>query len=326
VSRTLVELCAGTASVSLRALAGRPVHPLVGYMGSKRRWATQLADLLGYGREVPDRVVLVDAGPWGDVWDVLRVREHRIAVANIFRYRWGDRDPHELWSWLVTLEPSANPAERVAQYLWLQARSAGTIPIWWNSQRSRWESPTGSRTEAAHERGGGGAASRATGREVDRAYEAGGLARRREEEGSRKVALPHQKEGAGDARRQKQKHVRGIQNPATIATRLDALDRLPWERVEVIREDLRSLEPIAGADALFDPPYAGCPRYAAICPRADVLDVARRWGAAGRVIVCEGEPLADLKGWWATRLADREWLTASYPIHVPEQLGLWRAA
>lgn len=351
MSTTLVELCAGTAAVSLRALAGRPVQPLTGYMGGKRRWASQLAELLGYGDRVPDRVVLVDAGPWGDVWQVLREREHRIRVANIFRYRWGDSDPHELWASLVTVEPPPDPAERVAQYLWLQARSAGTIPIWWSAERGRWESPTGSRTEAAHERGGApaidrqvgdhrvGRAAEKGGRDLGRAYEAGGLERLRAE-GSRKVALPHQKDGNGSVaaeRRQKQKGVRGIQRPATIAERVDMLDRLPWERVEVFRGDLRTLAPIAGADVYFDPPYAGCPRYAAICPRADVLAVAERHRAAGcRVLVSEGEALP-LEGWFHRRIhaeatsaggggtaarSRAEWLTSSWPIAVPEQLDL----
>ena len=39
-------------------------------MGSKRRWASEIVDLLD--ADHPDRVVLVDAGPWGDVWSVLR--------------------------------------------------------------------------------------------------------------------------------------------------------------------------------------------------------------------------------------------------------------
>jgi hypothetical protein len=335
MTTTLVELCAGTASVSLRVLAGRPMQPLTGYMGSKRRWASQLAHLLT-GGGMPDRVLLVDAGPWGDVWEVLREREHRRAVANVLRHRWGDRDAHELWAWLVTLEPSQNPVDRIAQYLWLQARSAGTIPIWWNAERSRWESPTGSRTETAHERGGAAAHNREVGdHRVGRAagkgsrldgpaYEAGGLARHRAEEGSRKVSKAQPKESVDASRRQKStpNGSRGVQYPATIAHRVDCLDLLPWERVEVIRADLREIDPIPSADVYFDPPYAGCPRYAAVCPRRDVLDVAERWASAGcRVLVSEGEALP-IEGWHHARLADREWLTASWPISLPEQLSL----
>lgn len=328
---TLVELCAGTASVSLRALAGRPLAPLTGYMGSKRRWASILSHTLT-GGGVPERVLLVDAGPWGDVWSVLRHRAARLQVAAVFR-GWTDRDPHDLWASLVLQAPSTDDASRVAQYLWLQARSAGTIPIWWDASRSRWESPTGARTEAAHERGGAPASGN---RQMGRAYEAGGVARKRDEkvgraaekgDGSRRLGRAHQKDGSSPAlKRQKQAGVRGIQHPATIAHRIDCLDRLPWERVEVIRGDLRSVEPIPGAVAYFDPPYLNCPRYAATCPRADVLEVAARWAAAGaRVLVSEGEPLP-LEGWTSRRLADREWLTSSWPIVVPEQLGLFGVA
>lgn len=276
MSGTLVELCCGTAAVSLRALAGRPITTLTGYMGNKRRWSTQLAELLGFGSTVPDRVVLVDAGPWGDVWAVLRDRERRHAVAAVLR-GW-EGDPHRLWQDLVVRPPPADDAQRIAQYLWLQARSAGTIPIWWAPERRRWESPTGSRTEAAHPK------------------ETPASIRKR----APKLAAGGAYAGAGDAtRRQKTTPggCRGIQYPATIARRLEALDRLPWDRVEVIRGDLRDVEPLAGAAVYFDPPYRNCPRYAAVCPRADVLAVAARWQAAGaRVLLSEGEPL-ELAGW-----------------------------
>lgn len=123
---------------------------------------------------------------------------------------------------------------------------------------------------------------------------------------------------------------RGIQYPATIAARVRALDRLPWDRVEVVHGDLRDVAPIAGATVLFDPPYLGAPRYAALCPRADVLAVAERWRSAGcRVAVCEAEVLP-LAGWSASRLpsvrsdqpAPREWLTTSWPVIVDRQLLL----
>src|SRR5262245_35526098 len=143
---TLVELCAGTASVSLWALGRCP--PLCGFMGSKRRWAPALVEAMGCDR--PDRVVLVDAGPWGDVWTQLLNPTIRRAVAGLL-LAWDARRIEDLWTECVSVPPSTDPAQRVAQYLLLQARSAGTIPVWWSG--SRWESPTGSRTEAAHNRG-----------------------------------------------------------------------------------------------------------------------------------------------------------------------------
>jgi len=85
---TLIELCAGTASVSLWAL-GR-CKPLVGYMGSKRADASLLCALLDVDRKAPDRVVLVDAGPWGDTWSTLSTKGGRDHVCRILR-AWDER-------------------------------------------------------------------------------------------------------------------------------------------------------------------------------------------------------------------------------------------
>lgn len=317
--RTLVELCAGTASVSLRALVGRPVTPLTGYMGSKRRWSPLLAEVLGYGTLRPDAVVLVDAGPWGDVWTHLCHREVRRDVVAEF-VGWRDREPHALWAELVGKPPPTDAPARIAQYLWLQARSAGTIPIWWSIDRARWESATGSRTETAQDRGGMAAAKRGAGERADGpAYEAGG---------SRALGATDAAGATAASARGKPTHrgCRGVQYPATLAARVRALDAVPWERVTVIAGDLRSVPPIPGADVYFDPPYLHCPRYAATCPRADVLAVALAWRDAGaRVLVSEAEPLP-LAGFHAEPLTAREWLTGSFPFRLAHQFPLFAEA
>jgi len=315
----LVELCAGTASVSLYAL-GRPgcrPAPLTGYMGSKRRWAADLCRILGVADRQPDRVVLVDAGPWGDVWSSLREPETRRGVAQAFDF-WDRRDLVDLWAWLSSTPPTTtDPVFRVAQFLWLQARSAGTIPVWWSADRGRWESPTGSRTEAAHFRGGSPLVAREKGRASrleGPAYQAEGLERRRATRGG--------------AAAQKGYGCRGIQRPGTIARRIRDLDALAWERLEVVHGDCRSVEPIPDSVVYLDPPYLGCPRYAALLPRSDVLDLARRWAeACARVLVSEAEPL-DLPGWTSRWLSGRkpEALTGSWPFTVEQQLGLFAEA
>lgn len=299
-------------------------------------WASTLADLLGVADVVPDHVLLVDAGPWGETWSLLRDREVRAEVVDIFGRRWRDRGARALWSALVSVPPmQSDPPMRVAQFLWLQARSAGTIPIWWSDERRRWESPTGARTESAHARGGR-AMTEAGGRQDGPAYEAGGMARTRatkvgraaeKGESSRRLGPGHDRETSSAAPRSKPDHpgCRGVQYPATIAHRLATLASLPWDRVEVVHGDVRDVAPIRGACVLFDPPYERCPRYAALCPRPDVLDVAERWASAGaRILVAERVPLP-LDGWSTAQLADGEWLTASFPIVVPNQLGLWSA-
>lgn len=259
-----------------------------------------LVDALDCDR--PDRVVLVDAGPWGDAWNVLRYAHQREAVARVFdAWATANERPNVLWSRLVASPPFEDPVERVAQYLWLQARSAGTIPMWWSPERGRWESPSGSRTESAHARGGVDARGRVT--------------------SERAVGKPDHP-GA-----------RGIQYPGTIAARIRALGQIPWDRVEVFHCDARSVDPIPGATVLMDPPYLGAPRYACLFPRADVLAVARRWHESGcRVAVCEAEPLP-LPGWTPHRLptrrrgeVPREWVTCSWRDHERPQLGLLEAA
>jgi hypothetical protein len=263
-------------------------------MGSKRRWAPMLVPALGVDR--PGRVVLVDAGPWGDVWSVLRVREHRARAAELLE-SWDDEPAPDLWARLVEQPPALDlPWFRAAQFLWLQARSAGTIPVWWSG--TRWESPTGSRTEAAHQRGGAPLVRRCKG--AASAIEAG--------RGGR---------------------CRGIQRPSTIARRIGHIDAIDWSRVEVIHGRAENVEPIRGATVYLDPPYVGAPRYAEAFPRTRVVAVAERWADAGaRVAISEAEPLRELRGWATRRLASRkaEWITASWPIALPEQLDLWRAA
>jgi hypothetical protein len=74
-------------------------------MGSKRRWSTQLCELLGVAAAKPDEVVLVDAGPWGDAWNVLQHAAERRSVATWLR-TWGEQmDGAELWRHLVERAP-----------------------------------------------------------------------------------------------------------------------------------------------------------------------------------------------------------------------------
>lgn len=397
---TLVELCCGTAAVSLRALVGRPVETLVGFMGNKQQWAGEICAALGVLEERPARVVLVDAGPWGDVWSTLQTRTNRHAAAALLR-EWDRGKPGDLWDRLHADAPYDDPIARICQYLWLQGRSAGTVPVWWNGEYrrgptwngkpdgailvagevvGRWESPTGSRTESAHERGGMSLAHREKGsggeikgpgpaleasRKEGRAYQAGALAERRRNHGGprgvaasrskgalyrdRKVEAAHQVDASKNAAADEladagvpgarwKMGCRGIQYPRRIAQRILFLDSLPWDRVEVIHGDVRTVTPIRGARTLFDPPYRNAPRYAVLLPRAAVVEVARTWDAGGAdVLVCEREGIEELTGggstgWSVARLpATRsEAVTANFPVRFRpgpiDQLGLWTAA
>lgn len=193
-----------------------------------------------------------------------------------------------------TVPPPAEAAERAARYLWLQARTANNIAIWWDGEQ--WAGPTGSRFSDAT-------------RDATTTQRGG---ERRVAKANSRQAITH-----------------GMRYPATIARRIAALDRaIDWSRVTVHHGDNREVTPIPGATVYLDPPYVGCPRYAALLPRADVLDLVARWRAVGaRVAVSEAVPL-DLGG--TCRRLDHpkkpEWVSATWPMRLPEQLPLLGAA
>lgn len=133
-----VDLCAATLAVSLHHLCGLP--PLTGFMGSKRRWAPELADA-AFGRGRLDRVIAVDAGPWGDVWVTLTNSIQRARVVARLRELDGMGTLKELWPELVAESPSEDPARRVAQYLGVQARATNNLPVWWEPGHPAPEAP-----------------------------------------------------------------------------------------------------------------------------------------------------------------------------------------
>lgn len=222
---------------------------------------------------------------------------------------WSSFDPNELWHDLASDRPYTDASMRCAQFLWLQARSANCIPVWWDG--TRWTSPSGSKA---------GGRCKLTADSLP------------QKDGSRRLGDAHVKatEGAhhrGDGRATS----RGIVRTTTMARRIRRLDALDWSRVTVIHGLVQDVEPIPGATVYMDPPYLHAPRYAEVFPRARVLEVARRWtGAGARMLISEAEHLADLEGWSTAWLPHTrpEALTASWPIHIDrgEQLPLWEAA
>ena len=72
MSLTFVELCAGSAAVSLHLLGGQHAKPPAPYQGSKRAYAASLLDIMGLvpGQTV-EHLVLVEPGPWAAVWQVM---------------------------------------------------------------------------------------------------------------------------------------------------------------------------------------------------------------------------------------------------------------
>jgi hypothetical protein len=129
--------------------------PLVSWMGGKRRLACDLLALLGLrpGRPVP--AMLGDASWWGWVWPVVLDDETGPRVSAILR-RWRDEDPRALWFRLRDLGPVEESAEAAAQLLWLQARAASGVPVWWAEEVLRAAPGDGRESQRAADRGSNG--------------------------------------------------------------------------------------------------------------------------------------------------------------------------
>jgi hypothetical protein len=123
-----------------------------------------------------------------------------------------------------------------------------------------------------------------------------------------------------------------------LACRTDDLPTLP----ATITPDARGIEPgpdlPPGTVAYMDPPYVGTTGYGHDLPRSEVVALARRWSAAGAMVaISEAEPIADLvaEGWHAVRIDGErkgqartfskqkdEWLTLSNaPTWTPTTQG-----
>lgn len=85
-----------------------------------------------------------------------------------------------------------------------------------------------------------------------------------------------------------------------LGTLVERTRHLP-RSITAIQALVEEVEPPADASSFrvyFDPPYRGRTGYEVKLPRESVLEVARRWDAAGAVVaVSEGEPLLELEGW-----------------------------
>jgi hypothetical protein len=126
---TYVEPFLGAGATWL-ALLDPGLVPLVSWMGGKRRFAADILSLLDLrpGRPVP--AVLGDASWWGWVWPVVLDSETGPKVSAVLR-SWRGEDPRALWFRLRDDGPYTDPSEAAAQLLWLQARAASGVPVWW---------------------------------------------------------------------------------------------------------------------------------------------------------------------------------------------------
>lgn len=145
------------AGADFLAVLDASLTPLCSWMGGKRKLAPRILDRLGVepgrmllGRRVgsPPPCLLGDASWWGWVWPVVLDPVTGPRVSEVLR-GWRGEDPRALWFRLRDLGPLQDPAEAAAQLLWLQARAASGVPVWWEDsaggglvQERGWKSPT----------------------------------------------------------------------------------------------------------------------------------------------------------------------------------------
>jgi hypothetical protein len=127
----LVELCAGTASLSLAWLSPQGVCPLT-LIGSKRSYRNELLDLFGLkpGGGATEQVVLVEPGPFGDFWLAMKDPVVRGNVVSILRFvlaTWPD--PRTLWDEMRIPYKGEDFASRVAHWAVLQFWSYFAKPV-----------------------------------------------------------------------------------------------------------------------------------------------------------------------------------------------------
>lgn len=119
----------GTVLGLLSWVTGAKLDPPVSWMGGKRRLALEgLAPLDLPRRRIP--MLLADASWWGWVWLVCLDAVTGPKVSAVLR-SWRGEDPRALWFRLRDEGPREDLAEAAAQILWLQARAASGVPVWW---------------------------------------------------------------------------------------------------------------------------------------------------------------------------------------------------
>jgi hypothetical protein len=156
---TLVELCAGSAAVSLRYLRAKAKSPIA-YQGSKRAYADSILAALGLapgGFRDGDRIVLVELGQWADAYALWRTREGR--EHTIVRLQeWSGEDPRALWERLADAPPPDAVEERVAAWCVLQWWAFGGKVVHaargrWNARAAGFSASAAYATRLAAERG-----------------------------------------------------------------------------------------------------------------------------------------------------------------------------
>ncbi len=130
-----VELCAGSASLTLHLLGAR--RSLLPYQGSKWRFRKALEPLLGLEAPLTE-VVLTDPGPWGAVLPVVIEEGARASLIEQLEGM-AQRDPREVYEGLHRHPVAHDDAVAfAAEYLFLQrlafsGKAVGVVDGCWSS-------------------------------------------------------------------------------------------------------------------------------------------------------------------------------------------------
>jgi hypothetical protein len=348
-----VELCAGTAALSLR-LHRRHARPPVSRMGAKTGYADAILRVLGL-RPGQGAAHYLWCEPDPGVRLLLEAyRDADLARAAAATIRgWADEEPRALWERLRAEGPPRGvEAGEVAR--WARLTTANRlIPATWVDGQWRNTGDGGSTfggdefctpavdLAAKFEASVGDmpATVEADARRVDpREVARWAWVNRRAWKGDPEHGYMDAWAAKPVADPARQGHRWTPEQPAPL---FEVLPVMP----ATITPDARAIEPgpdlPPGTVAYMDPPYVNTTGYGHDLPRSEVVALARRWSAAGAMVaISEAEPIGDLvaEGWHAVRIdgermgqkrtfskQQAEWLTLSRPpAWTPsEQRGLF---
>lgn len=300
---TFFDVCCGTGAISLRLLNSRARSlPMI---GSKGAYAASVLDAIGVRGRRPDRLVMVDCGPWGCFWKAIAQERRGLDVATVVETSWSRwlqmgrasfvgvgpdsrPDGQSVYDHLSASPVSTDLVERSAAFACLQIANARGRAV--QVQAGAW---------VTH--------------------------------GYAHLSKSGRAKGFSERLRLRQ-----------VADRIRALAGVDWPPTTVHASDLRllELEPREGDFVVIDPPYDGTLGYGDLdLDRREVLYQARMLCSRGATVgICEGQQLdADLPTWhchpvsgsnWQPRTMGNttEWLTMSRAPRVAEQLSLLSGA
>jgi len=338
-----VELCAGTAALSLKLHAGQHARPPVSRMGAKTGYAHAILRVLGLrqGQGQADGTRYLWCEPDQGVRLMLHAytdRELAQEAARIIR-SWKDEEPRALWERLRAEGPARCPdvveAREVARFLYVQRSANSSLPL--VTHGGEWGPWWQTKTGAMVQRGRVGPEDgkfQASDAEVARRIEAATTLPATITDDARKVdprevarwcwVQRRSAHGKGDGYHAgNETHKIGPESPAAV---IEAATGLP----ATITDDARNIRPHqlpAGTVVYADVPYQNTTQYAHLFPREEWLPIVRAWAAAGATVcVSEAEPIPDLvaEGWHAVEITgtrrgqkrtfsaqQAEWLTLS---------------